>query len=273
MKTCLTVILALAASITVAEGQTIDNKKVVEMKEKGVSIDLIIEAIQSTPEAHFTFSTDDFDAFSKANLGPVILKAMYERSKQPIQVATPKPQSKTAVDNTPAPKRQPSATPANAGPSDEEFLHAGTNEFGLTAEVSVPHSSTSGTIGYFALDYQRYLKPWFSVGPSVGGIFLGSGFVGAAVHEIDLLGNAQFSPKIGGRTYLVAGGGAGVDSAAGGGASSTHFVIQAFAGPRTFVSRRVALDIRYVLSYIRIPNVGFKYSSSSSLTAGLSFFF
>jgi hypothetical protein len=111
VKSCLIVILALAASVAVAQGQTIDNKKVIEMKEKGVSIDLILEAIQSAPEAHFTFSTDDFDAFSKAHLGPVILKAMYERSKQPAPPPTPKQRPETTVAKAPAPNRPAVASP------------------------------------------------------------------------------------------------------------------------------------------------------------------
>lgn len=105
MTSYLTVILALAASIAVAQGQTIDNKTVIEMRQKGISIDLIIEAIQSTPEAHFTFSTDDFDAFSKAGLGPVILRAMYERSKQPLQTPASKLRPEMKMPKAPEPTR------------------------------------------------------------------------------------------------------------------------------------------------------------------------
>jgi hypothetical protein len=254
LSTLVPLIAILASPETLAQGQALDNNTVIEMQQKGVSSALIIEAIRSAPQTDFRFGIDDYEAFTRAKVGPEILRAMSERQRQ--------------VTASASPTQTPTATAIASGRDSDAYLHAGTNETSLSGSVSVPHASASATNGQFTFGYQRYITPWFSVGPSAGGSFIGS-----ALNEFNFLGVAQFSPKMAERTYLVAGIGAGVNRVEQFGESDMGFLSGAFVGPRVFVSRNVAFDIRYVLLYRRFEGAAFKDSSSSGVTLGFSVFF
>lgn len=114
--------------MVLAQPATMDNKTVIEMKKSGVSEDLILKAIRSAPEAHFTFYVDDFDAFAKGKLGPVILKAMFERSKQA---------------STPVVDPRASAKPGEASVSKKESIKRATDPPASKRRATAPSTAAS----------------------------------------------------------------------------------------------------------------------------------
>ncbi|GEM_PF-3250938 len=76
------ILLVVIAPLSTGQVQTMDNKAVIEMAEKGISHALIIEAISSAPKTDFRFAVDDYAAFTKAKISPEILRAMTARQEK-----------------------------------------------------------------------------------------------------------------------------------------------------------------------------------------------
>lgn len=258
MVTRIVLVFVLVAVGAVSQPAVMDNRAVVEMVEKGVSEELILEAIRSAPEARFRFTTDDYAEFTRVKVGPVILRAMYERQTRGGSA----PAAKAA-----APKREAPKTVQAAPAEPLARFEVGPNELAVGGSIQVPHFDASATNGYAAFGYQRYLKPWLSVGPGVGAVFFGS-----QIRNVDAMGVVQFVPRLGDRVALLTGVGAGVNHWAAG-VSDTNFLMTAYAGPRMFVNRNVAFDVVYRFRWRRVPGAGFSGQTASGVNFGLSFFF
>ena len=265
--------LALAVGVAAAQDAAVDNRAVVEMVEKGVAPELIVEAIRSAPEARFRFTPDDYAEFTRVKLGPAILKAMYDRQQSgAVRPAAASQARSQAASQTPS-RTSRTAAPAALSPHPElarveEYLSAGTNELVVSGSVTTPHGYPAATLGDITAGYQRYLSKWFSAGPSTQVTFIGT-----QARLVSLLGNGQFSPRLGERVYLIAGAGAGFNYVSALGFSNTGFLMNAYAGPRFFVSRNVAFDVQYRLQWRRVEGLGFKNASASGVNFGLAFVF
>lgn len=260
--------LALAMGMAAAQDAAVDNRAVVEMVEKGVAPELIVEAIRSAPEARFRFTPDDYAEFTRVKLGPAILKAMYDRQQsgavRPAAAPVPAQVSPQASRQAATATRGPQAAPARV----DEYLSAGTNELAVSGNIVIPHIDAGGTNGSVIFGYQRYLKSWLSIGPAVRAQFFGSD-----TREVSALGNVQFSPRLGDRVYWLAGAGVGVNHVSVLGASDTNLLVNAYTGPRFFFNRNVAMDVLYNFTWRRFPDAGFSAQTSSGVNFGLAFVF
>ncbi|GEM_PF-7014764 len=249
------VVPVIMAPAVFGQDQPLDNKMIIEMAQKGVEPQLIIEAIRSASQVSFKFTVDDYAEFSRAKITPDILRAMSERqSRQPASAALAAPAT-------------PPKTHVAQPKSNSEYLYPGRNEMAFSGAVTVPHGATSATSGVVQAAYLRYLTSWFSLGPAA------SAWIGSNAHQLTFGGTAQFSPAMADRVYLVTGVTIGGVNARAFGFTDTRFAATAYAGPRIFINPHVAFDIRYSLFYTYYNGAGFVDSTSSAVLAGFSVFF
>jgi hypothetical protein len=160
------------------------------------------------------------------------------------------------------------AAAQTASPQEPDYIVGGMWELGFEGTVFVPHAQAADAFGLVGLRAGRFVTDGNEIGLET------TLFLHRRVQDIYLAGFYRYNfhtanPKL----FPFLGAGAGVNVFVGGGEAASHFLARGEFGLKYFLAQKVAFELAYNLIYVGAERRGFKDSSSSVVTVGLSYVF
>ncbi len=257
-----TLILAVLACGSVAQAQqpeTLTNDTIIRMVQAGVPTNAIIQTIDSASSVNFNFIPQALTALGQARVPDEVVRAMAARDRRVPTAPAVQIQQPTAQSQPPSPPQ------SSFG---ETFQDKGMWDLNFQAAFAVSHESGSSSTLFATALLGQFITRGNEVGFTASVLRLPGGFTTTSI-----LGGYRYYFPLSDRVLPFVGGGVGGAIAHIPGITEGHFAAAANAGIRSFVARKIAIDLNYTLQYVRIQGAGFSGSTASAVSVGFAHVF